>query len=158
LGLWWASLAWYGFRKIWTKTLQRNFLEDFSSDATKILERTKTKYPFTEGVYNIAWLNWTNHWGKHILSSNVNWSNHIIQSTKNGPAKYLPNTDVEKLERTIWEKWISVTNWKNWKVQEFSNVIWASWWKESFWIRVENSANTIHWHPITQQEYLKLTK
>ena len=82
----------------------------------------------------------------------------IIESTKNGPAKYLPKINIEKLERLIWETGSSVTNKKPWKVKEFSKTIGASGGKESRWMRVEFSGNTIHGHPITKTEFKKLTR
>ena len=100
---------------------------------------------------------WTSHGYKHAAPKNKSWS-EVVKSTKNGPAKYKPDTDIQKLERNVWEKGNIVNNGKNWKVKEFHNEIGASGGKESRWVRVENSADTIHGHPITQAEYLRLTK
>lgn len=82
----------------------------------------------------------------------------IVKTTRSGPAKYFPGTDVEALEREIWKNGKPVTNGKTWKVQEFDQAIGASNGKASRWIRVEYSGNTIHGHPITQEEYRKLLK
>jgi hypothetical protein len=81
-----------------------------------------------------------------------------VASTKDGPAKYLPKTAIEALERMVWKSGTAVTNGKPWKVMEFTAEIGASGGKPSFWISVEESAGTIHGHPITETEYLKLTK
>jgi hypothetical protein len=78
--------------------------------------------------------------------------------TKNGPAKYIPGTDIESLERMVWHNGSPVTNGRTWKVMEFDKVIGASEGIESKWIRVEMSANTIHGHPISLNEFKKLTK
>ena len=51
-----------------------------------------------------------------------------------------------------------VTTGKPWKVMEFSEEVGASGGKGSKWVRVEESGGTIHGHPITQAEYIKLTK
>lgn len=47
---------------------------------------------------------------------------------------------------------------KNWKVKAYDTIIGASNGKETNYIIIENSANTIHGHPITESEYLKLLK
>ena len=82
----------------------------------------------------------------------------LVESTKNGPAKYLPNTAIEALERMVSRLGNPVTNGKTWKVMEFPNEIGASGGKSSRWVRVEESAGTIHGHPITFAEFTKLTK
>lgn len=51
-----------------------------------------------------------------------------------------------------------VTNGKTWKVMELDDVIGASGGSETNYMRVEMSGGTIHGHPITKAEYLKLTK
>jgi uncharacterized Zn-binding protein involved in type VI secretion/8-oxo-dGTP pyrophosphatase MutT (NUDIX family) len=101
---------------------------------------------------------WTAHGNKHVASTKVAWSK-IVEGTATGPARYKPGTDVEALERQVWEETgTDVTNGRPWKVQEFPDEIGASEGKPSRWIRVENSGNTIHGHPISEAEYLKLTK
>ena len=100
---------------------------------------------------------WTPHGYKHFASAMVSWP-EIVSSTTRGPAKYLPNTDVESLERAVWNMGIPVTNGRPWKVMEFPEVIGASAGRESRWVRVENSGNTIHGHPITQQQLERLTQ
>ncbi len=102
-------------------------------------------------------VSWTNHGNKHVVDSAVPWK-EVVKSTADGGAKYLPGTNVEALERSVWESGKAVTNGKNWKVAEFSHTIGASDGKEVRWMRVECSGRTIHGHPITQDEYRKLTK
>ena len=46
---------------------------------------------------------WSNHGYKHFPQSNMTWK-EIVKSSKNGPAKYTPGTNIEKLERMVWEK------------------------------------------------------
>lgn len=109
-------------------------------------------------------VSWTNYKDTHIIrGSNVNWK-EVIKSTR-GPrasAKYLPQTDVEMLERGVWQNGTPVTNGKNWRVYEFKSVIGASDGKEVRWVRVEATGGpgslVIHGHPITQQEYQRLIK
>lgn len=100
---------------------------------------------------------WTNHGFKHFPSKNTSWSS-VVKSTKNGPAKYKHNTNVEALERGVWATGQPVNNGKSWKVERFSEVIGASNGVETNYVRVEYSAGTIHGHPITKAEYIRLTK
>ena len=100
---------------------------------------------------------WSNHGYKHFPQSNMAWK-EIVKSSKNGPAKYTPGTNIEKLERIVWEKGTPVTNGKTWKVMKFNDVIGASAGAETNYIRVEFSGGTIHGHPITKVEYNKLLK
>ena len=51
-----------------------------------------------------------------------------------------------------------MTNGKNWKVQRYDDIIGATNGKETQFGRIENSANTIHGHPISESEYFKLLK
>ena len=100
-------------------------------------------------------LAWTPHRYKHFASTTRPWA-EIVRSTASGPAKYLPNLDVESLERTVWNQGIPTTNGRTWKVMAFREVIGASAGSESRWVRVEKSVTTIHGHPITQQAYERL--
>jgi len=102
-------------------------------------------------------IKWTNHGYKHFASPKLSWK-EVVSSTKSGPAKYLPGTDVEALERIVWETGTPVTNGKSWKVMKFENVIGASGGAGTQYIRVEMSSGTIHGHPITAAEYLSLIK
>jgi len=100
---------------------------------------------------------WTPHGYKHFASTKLSWA-EIVCATARGPAKYLPDTDAEALERDVWSNGIPTTNGRQWKVMEFRDIIGASAGNESRWVRVEQSSNTIHGHPITQQEYERLTR
>ena len=100
---------------------------------------------------------WSNYGYKHAPQKNMSWKD-ITDSTKNGPAKYKPEIDIESTEKMVWEKGTSVTNGKTWKVKEFDDVIGASDGVETKYMRVEMSGGTIHGHPITKSEYLKLLK
>ena len=99
---------------------------------------------------------WTPHGYKHFASAKLSWA-EIVLTTARGPAKYLPDTDVEALERDVWRNGMSTTNGRPWKVKEFREIVGASAGHESRWVRVEESNHTIHGHPITQQEYERLT-
>lgn len=100
---------------------------------------------------------WTNHGFKHVPSKSKSWT-QIVKETATGEAKYKHGVDIEKLERLAWKEGTPVTNGKTWKVMEFKDVIGAKSGVETRFMRVENSANTIHGHPITADEFRKLTK
>ncbi|MDC9598588.1 RHS repeat-associated core domain-containing protein [Xenorhabdus anantnagensis] len=101
--------------------------------------------------------NWTNHGFKHFPQKNMSWKD-IVKSTKSGPAKYTPEINIEALERSVYKTGQPVTNGKPWKVQDMGEIIGASEGKPSQWIRVEYSGGTIHGHPISLNEFRKLTK
>jgi hypothetical protein len=94
---------------------------------------------------------------KHVASKKLPW-NQIVESTRRGPAKYSPGTSIEALERRVWAEGRATTNGRSWKVMEFADDIGASGGQASRWIRVEESSGTIHGHPITQAEYLRLIR
>ncbi len=98
---------------------------------------------------------WTNHGFKHFPPKNKSWKS-VVESTKNGPAKYIPGIDIESIEREAWRDGVPVSNGKPWKVKEYDFTIGAKEGVETKYIRVEKSANTIHGHPITPGEYKKL--
>lgn len=100
---------------------------------------------------------WTPYGYKHFASTKLSWA-ETVQATARGPAKYLLDTDIEALERDVWRNGIPTTNGRPWKVMEFREMIGASAGNESRWVRIEKSNNTIHGHPITQQEYERLTR
>ncbi|WP_269632539.1 RHS repeat domain-containing protein [Pelomonas sp. BJYL3] len=102
-------------------------------------------------------VDWTAHGGKHVAGSRMPWSK-VVESTISGPAKYLHGTNVESLERYVWEHGTQATNGRTWKVMAFGEEIGASNGKPSRWIRVEESGGTIHGHPISEAEFKKLTK
>ncbi|OGY75451.1 MAG: hypothetical protein A2550_03625 [Candidatus Jacksonbacteria bacterium RIFOXYD2_FULL_43_21] len=101
----------------------------------------------------VEWMEYT----RHLSPNNIPWKN-IVEGTTSGVAKYRPGLNVEALERYVWEKGTQVTNGRNWKVMEFDETIGASAGKEVQWVRVEESAGGIHGHPITKEDYNKLTK
>ena len=100
---------------------------------------------------------WSSYGGKHVAPSNIPWK-AIIEGTTSGAAKYKPGINIEKLERDVWAVGVPASNGKPWKVAEFTGEIGASGGKSSSWVRVEESGGVIHGHPITQQEFQKLTK
>ncbi|MGC4018609.1 MAG: hypothetical protein QM793_04840 [Muricomes sp.] len=103
-------------------------------------------------------VDWTDHGHKHFPDKNKPWKD-TVKSTKEGPAKYSKDvSDIEAFERNAWETGTSVTNGKNWKVKAYDEIIGATGGKETRYVRIENSANTIHGHPISESEYLKLLK
>ncbi|HLO65574.1 MAG TPA: hemagglutinin repeat-containing protein [Holophaga sp.] len=114
--------------------------------------------PFVPGTVKKAAkaLAWTAHKGKHIASANVPWAK-IVDATRSGPAKYLPGTNIEALERMIWSEGTKVEG-KAWRVMEFAKDVGASRGKPSRWVRVEESAGTIHGHPITEAEFHGLSR
>ncbi|WP_159514026.1 MULTISPECIES: RHS repeat domain-containing protein [Enterobacter] len=99
---------------------------------------------------------WTNHGYKHFPPKNKSWKD-IIKSTNTGPAKYTHDVDIKTLEYDVFNTGMAVTNGKPWKVKDIGQVIGASEGKESQWMRVELSANTIHGHPISIDEFRRLT-
>jgi hypothetical protein len=95
---------------------------------------------------------WTPHGHKHAAPKKAAW-NDVVKSTKKGPAKYLPGTNIEALERKVWAEGTSDVTGKNYKVMQFEQEIGASGGESSRWVRVEESGGTIHGHPITQAEF-----
>ncbi|WP_455830519.1 RHS repeat-associated core domain-containing protein [Pseudomonas fluorescens] len=100
---------------------------------------------------------WTAHGYKHSPSKKMPWKD-ILATTKSGPAKYKPGIDIENLEREAYKNGRTTTNGKPWKVMEYPESIGASDGVPSRWIRIELSAGTIHGHPISEQEFRRLTK
>jgi hypothetical protein len=100
-------------------------------------------------------LQWSSHGGKHIANVRIPWPK-VLASTAKGPAKYHPGINVEALERKVWAAGTRVTNGKPWKVMDMGTSIGASGGKVSQWVRVELSAGTIHGHPITFEEFVRL--
>ncbi|EIE9118055.1 hypothetical protein Q1E06_003947 [Salmonella enterica] len=87
---------------------------------------------------------------------NKSWKD-IIKSTKTGPAKYKPGINIKSVEYDVFNSETPVTNGKPWKVKDMGEVIGTSEGKPSQWMRVELSAGTIHGHPISIDEFLRLT-
>lgn len=104
-----------------------------------------------------AGVKWTQYGGKHAASPKIPWSK-VVKGTITGPAKYKPGTLIEALEQKVWAQGRAVTSGKPWKVMEFAEEVGASGGKGSRWVRVEESAGTIHGHPITEAEFKKLIK
>ncbi|MBK5544340.1 RHS repeat protein [Pseudomonas sp. TH04] len=102
-------------------------------------------------------IEWTAHGYKHSPSKKMPWKD-ILATTKSGPAKYKPGINIENLEREAYKNGRAVTNGKPWKVMEYPESIGASEGVSSRWIRIELSAKTIHGHPISEQEFRRLTK
>ncbi len=100
-------------------------------------------------------IDWTPHGGKHVPPPGTPWPD-IVASTKDGPAVYLPGTNIQALERRVWGEGTPVASGRSWKVMEFGEEFGASAGASSRWMRVEESAGTIHGHPITQGEYSSL--
>ncbi len=103
-------------------------------------------------------ISWSNHGYKHFPNKNLSWRD-IVKSTESGPAKYsFDIQDVEAFERSAWESGTPVTNGKNWRVKKYDKTIAAVNGKETIYVRIEKSSNTIHGHPISESEYNKLLK
>jgi hypothetical protein len=104
---------------------------------------------------------WTNHGFKHFPQNNLSWQDIIKSTINGGKAKYKPGINIEAFERDAWNSGTSVassvTN-KSWKVKAFNDVCGACNGKETKYMRIEYSGGTIHGHPITEDEYLKLLK
>lgn len=101
-------------------------------------------------------IDWTPHGYKHTPSTLIPWRT-VIAGTRVGPAKYRPGIAIEMLEREVYKNGKPTTNGKPWKVMEFPHCIGASHGKLSCWVRIELSAGVIHGHPISEQEFRRLT-
>mgnify|MGYP000374435580 CR=1 FL=1 len=101
-------------------------------------------------------MSWTAHGGKHVAPKEAAWKD-IVAGTRHGLEKYRLGTDIEALERSVWKTGTPVTTERTWKVAEFTDEIEASGGKSSRWVRVEESAGTIHGHLISEMEDRKLT-
>lgn len=101
---------------------------------------------------------WAVYKSKHKAPNGVPWEK-VVKSTRHGEARYKPEVNIRKLEMHAWENGQFVTKeGKNWKVFKYDEIIGAKWGKETQYIRVECSANTIHGHPISAEEYARYTK
>ncbi|MGX9379881.1 RHS repeat-associated core domain-containing protein [Pseudomonas sp. JQ36] len=100
---------------------------------------------------------WTNHGNKHVAPK-APWPSVVKSTANGGAAKYAPGTDIEALERHAFEHGQEVNNGKPWKVIDMGRIIGANDGKETRFMRVELSANTIHGHPISEDAFKKLTK
>jgi len=100
---------------------------------------------------------WTNHGNKHVAPK-APWPSVVKSTANGGAAKYVPGTDIEALERHAFANGQDVNNGKPWKVIDMGKTIGANDGKETRYMRVELSANTIHGHPISEEAFKKLTK
>ncbi|UZE09708.1 RHS repeat protein [Pseudomonas sp. B21-053] len=110
-----------------------------------------------EGTSGAPDVQWTNHGNKHVAPK-APWPDVVKSTANGGKAKYLPGTDIEALERHAFKNGQDVSNGKPWKVIDMGKTIGANDGKETRFMRVELSANTIHGHPISEDAFKKLTK
>ena len=109
------------------------------------------------GVIGDDAVKWSAYDGKHVARGSLDWAT-VVARTVGDAAKYRTGTDVELLERYVWQNGTAATNGKNFKVMAFDYVIGANEGQEVKWMRVEMTSGTIHGHPISLQEYRKLTR
>lgn len=106
----------------------------------------------------IEQVRWASDYHKHKPPQNVAWKD-IVRSTTYGDAKYKPEINIKELELHAWKNGQPVTiPGKNWKVFKCDEIIGANSGKETCYMRVECSANTIHGHPISESNYLRYLK
>jgi hypothetical protein len=102
---------------------------------------------------------WTPHGYKHVAQKNTSWKDTVKKTLgKNKPAKYKPDVVVEPLERKAWNLGTLTNDGKNNKVFDCGEIIGAHNGKETSYMIVKHSSNTIHGHPISQEEYKALLK
>jgi hypothetical protein len=104
--------------------------------------------------------NWTSHGRpgpKHQAQKNQDWK-RVRQNTQSGPAKYKHDVDREYIERHVWKNGYSTTTTNSPTVMEFDRIIGASNGKDSRWVRVEISSNTIHGRPISKRDFDRAIK
>lgn len=99
---------------------------------------------------------WTDHGRKHVPPKRINWK-EIIKSTLHGDAKYTIGLNIQKIEKYVWEYGLPCKD-NLWRVMQFEEVIGAYEGAETTCMVVKNSANTIHGHPISHAEMLRLLK
>ena len=130
----------------------------FVHNASKYVDDGNTVQTDSSNDENTSDVEWTAHNHKHFPTKNTSWKD-TVKSTKNGPAKYSPNIhNIEDFERDAWQNGTKVTNGKNWKVNSYDHIIGATEGMETPYVRIENSGNVIHGHPISEREYHKLLK
>ena len=101
---------------------------------------------------------WASNYPKHRPPKGMSWK-EIMKTTKHDAAKYKPGIDIRELELHAWKHGRKVTiPGKNWKVMKCDRVIGANRGKETCYMRVECSANTVHGHPILESDYLRYLK
>lgn len=96
---------------------------------------------------------------KHIAKKGIPWEK-VIESTKNGPAKFANDVDYTELTKKAWDEGAEVTNGKPWKVFKSEEIIGATKGKETKYMRVELTESTgeLHSSPIDLEQFNKLTK
>lgn len=100
---------------------------------------------------------WVNYGFKHVAPKGLSWR-QVVQSTKNGPAKYVRGLNIEELERKVLNEGTQVEG-KNWKVLKHDSIIGAKDGVQTQYSRVEITPDgSFHGSPITETEYNKLTK
>lgn len=82
---------------------------------------------------------------------------HIIQKIPCA-AKYHHSIDVQAFERNAWTNGIPTNDGKGNKVFDFGKIVGARSGVETQYVIIKNSANTIHGHPITPEEFKALIK
>ena len=102
-----------------------------ASDAGSLLRQDNQSTP---GGGDVTKVEWAAYKSKHKPKKGMPWKK-VVRSTETGVAKYKPEI--------------------NFKVFKSDSIIGAKWGKETCFMRVECSANTIHGHPISEAEYLK---
>jgi RHS repeat-associated protein len=129
------------------------------SDASRatILMMAESKNIPGAGGAESAGPKWSPAGRKHTVDARVPWKD-VVKSTKSGAAKYRPGFSVEELEKRVWAEGQPVSTGRSSKVMEFAEEIGASEGKPSRWVRVDESAGTIHGHPITEADFRKLTR
>lgn len=101
-------------------------------------------------------LQWTRHGSRHIPPPNLSWK-EIIKITQHGTARYHPKVKIRELELHAWKNGIPVRG-KNYKIFKMDKIIGANEGKETMFMRVECSANTVHGHPISELDYMGYLK
>ncbi|MBK4714726.1 MULTISPECIES: S-type pyocin domain-containing protein [Tenebrionibacter/Tenebrionicola group] len=97
------------------------------------------------------------HGHKHHAPKHKSWK-EIIESTKSGPAKFRPQTDISAIDHDVWKDGINSTKKQNWKLKEFDEIVGAHGGKETRWVVTKESQGTIHSHPISETDARKLLK
>ncbi|MCC7414843.1 MAG: hypothetical protein IT346_02000 [Epsilonproteobacteria bacterium] len=110
-----------------------------------------------QALQRVMNLEWTNHGFKHVPPKNVPWK-EIVKATKHGRAFYKPGINIKELEFYAWQNGTPTTSNKNWKVFKAEEVIGANQGKETIFMRVECSANTVHGHLILESDYWEYLK
>ena len=99
---------------------------------------------------------WIRYDDKHKPFKNMQWKD-VVQYTKSGHAKYKPGINIESVEINAWLNGIEVLG-KPFKIFECDIIIGAKNGIETKYMVVKNSANTLHGHPLTPQEFFKYMK